>query len=177
MEEFPEAGTDEALHATFRLILKDATSLKVLSLKEAIGKSVMLEPIDMPGMVVVQQGTNENLGMENSATGRGSSSFRLVAGLDGKDGTISLESETQKGCYAFSGVNYSSATSIKLKCLSGSEASAQDFYGAASFKMEKGISEYHPVSFVAKGMKRDFLLTPLLSLRDESYTVYFNIQD
>ncbi|CBI16413.3 unnamed protein product, partial [Vitis vinifera] len=79
MEKFPEEGTDASLHATFRLVLKDATSLKVLSPKDAIGKS--------------------------------------------------------------------------------------------------GISQYHPISFVAKGMKRNFLLTPLLGLRDESYTVYFNIQD
>ena len=70
MEKLPEAGTNAALHATFRLILKDATSLKVMSPKEAIGKSVILEPIDLPGMVVVQQGTNGNLGITNSESSR-----------------------------------------------------------------------------------------------------------
>ena len=46
MEKFLEAGTDvAALHVTFRLILKDATSVKVMSPKDASGKSVMPEPI------------------------------------------------------------------------------------------------------------------------------------
>ena len=114
MEKFLEAGTDvAALHVTFRLILKDATSVKVMSPKDAIGKSVMLEPIALPGLVVVvQQGTNGNLGIVISESSRGSSLIRLVAGLDGKDGTISLESESQKGCYAYSGTNYNSGTSI-----------------------------------------------------------------
>ncbi|WJZ88577.1 hypothetical protein VitviT2T_007859 [Vitis vinifera] len=176
MEKFPEEGTDASLHATFRLVLKDATSLKVLSPKDAIGKSVMLEPIDLPGMVVVQQGTNQNLGIANSAAGKGSL-FHLVAGLDGKDGTVSLESESQKDCYVYSGIDYNSGTSIKLKSLSESGSSDEDFNKATSFILKEGISQYHPISFVAKGMKRNFLLTPLLGLRDESYTVYFNIQD
>ncbi|KAJ9697934.1 hypothetical protein PVL29_007171 [Vitis rotundifolia] len=176
MEKFPEEGTDASLHATFKLVLKDVPSLKVLSPKDAIGKSVMLEPIDLPGMVVVQQGTNENLGIANSETGEGSS-FHLVAGLDGKDGTVSLESESQKDCYVYSGIDYNSGTSIKLKCSSESESSDEDFNEASSFILKEGIREHHPISFVAKGMKRNFLLTPLLGLRDESYTVYFNIQD
>ncbi|KAL6341071.1 hypothetical protein AAG906_032186 [Vitis piasezkii] len=176
MEKFPEEGTDASLHATFRLVLKDVTSLKVLSPKDAIGKSVMLEPIDLPGMVVVQQGTNQNLGIANSAAGKGSL-FHLVAGLDGKDGTVSLESESQKDCYVYSGIDYNSGTSIKLKSLSESGSSDEDFNKATSFILKEGISQYHPISFVAKGMKRNFLLTPLLGLRDESYTVYFNIQD
>ena len=177
MEKFPEAGTDAALQATFRLILKDATSVKVMSPKEAIGKSVMLEPIALPGMVVVQQETNANLGIANSESSKGSSSFRLVAGLDGKNATVSLESESHKGCYAYSGTNYKSGTSIKLKCLSESDSSDEDYNKATSFILKEGISEYDPISFIAKGMKRNFLLTPLLSLRDESYTVYFNIQE
>lgn len=179
MEKFPEAGTDAALHATFRLILKDtATSLKLMSPKEAIGKSVMLEPIDFPGMVVVQQERHGSLGIANSETSGGSYSFHLVAGLDGKDGTVSLESESQKGCHAYSGTNYNSGTSIKIKCLSEFDSSDdEDYNRATSFMLKEGISEYHPISFTAKGMKRNFLLTPLLSLRDESYTVYFNIQD
>ncbi|XP_034688399.1 uncharacterized protein LOC117916455 [Vitis riparia] len=176
MEKFPEEGTDASLHATFRLVLKDVSSLKVLSPKDAIGKSVMLEPIDLPGMVVVQQGTNKNLGIADSAAGKGSL-FHLVAGLDGKDGTVSLESESQKDCYVYSGIDYNSGTSIKLKSLSESGSSDEDFNKATSFILKEGISQYHPISFVAKGMKRNFLLTPLLGLRDESYTVYFNIQD
>ena len=147
MEKFPEAGTDAALHATFRLILKDAISVKVMSPKEAIGKSVMLEPIGLPGMVVVQQGTNGNLGVANSETSRTSSSFRLVAGLDGNDETVSFESESQKGCYAYSGTNYNSGTSIKLKCLSESDSSDEVYKKATSFLLKEGISEYDPISF------------------------------
>ena len=74
----------------------------------------MIEPIDLLGMVVVQEGTNGNLGIANFESSRGSSSFRLVAGLDGKDGMISMESESQKGCYAYSGTNYNSGTSIEF---------------------------------------------------------------
>jgi hypothetical protein len=37
------------------------------------------------------------------------------------------------------------------------------------------LRQYHPISFVAKGLRRNFLLEPLYSLRDEFYTVYFNL--
>lgn len=172
MEKFPELGTDASLHATFRVILEDSTSSSISSPKDAIGKFVMLEPINYPGMVVVQKGTNESLGIANSASGI-NSLFQLVEGLDGKAGTVSLESKTQKGCFIYSGVNFDSGSAIKLKCkLASSDAV---FNLATSFTLEHGISEYHPISFVAKGLRRNYLLTPLLSLKDESYTVYFNI--
>ncbi|KAJ9697919.1 hypothetical protein PVL29_007161 [Vitis rotundifolia] len=174
MERYPEPGTDASLNATFRLILEDSTSSKISSPKDAIGKFIMLEPINFPGMAVVQQGTNESLGITNSASVVGSSLFHLVAGLDGKDGTVSLESKTQKGCFVYSGVNYDSGSAIKLKCKLAS--SDVVFNQATSFTLKHGISEYHPISFVAKGLRRNYLLAPLLSLRDESYTVYFNIQ-
>uniref|UniRef100_A0A251SU39 Secreted protein n=1 Tax=Helianthus annuus TaxID=4232 RepID=A0A251SU39_HELAN len=38
-----------------------------------------------------------------------------------------------------------------------------------------GICNYHPISFVAKGLNVNYLLQPLYSLRDENYTVYFKI--
>ena len=66
---------------------------------------------------------------------------------------------------------------IKLKCLSESDSSDEDYKKATSFILKEGINEYDPISFIAKVMKKIFLLTPLLSLGDESYTVYFNIQD
>lgn len=175
MEEFPESGTDSAVHATFRLILYDSSSENFSTIKDAIGKSVILEPFDFPGMVVVHQGKDENLGVSDSPGGVGSSAFRLVAGLDGKAETVSLESESDKDCFVYSGVNYNSGRSVKLSCKS--DASDDDFSQAASFVLNKGISEYHPISFVAKGVKRNFLLAPLLSFKDESYTVYFKIND
>ena len=167
MEKFPESGTDSSLHATFRLVLKDSTSLRFSEPKDFIGKSVMLEPFNFPGMVVAHQGEDESLGISDSSDGK-DSVFRLVPGLDGKAETVSLES--QEGCF----VIYKSSSSIKISCKSGS--SNTEFDTSASFVMRDGISKYHPMSFIAKGLRRNFLLTPLLSLRDESYTPYFNIQ-
>ncbi|KAH8512479.1 hypothetical protein H0E87_005941 [Populus deltoides] len=175
MEKLPESGTDASLQATFRLVLKDSSSSKLSSVKDVIGKSVMLEPFHLPGMLLVQQGKDRSFAVTNSADDDGSSIFRVVSGLDGKDGTVSLESGIQNGCYVYSGVDYKSGQSMKLSCKSGT-SSDTGFNQGASFVMNKGLSQYHPISFVAKGDKRNFLLAPLHSLRDESYTIYFNIQ-
>ncbi|KAF8398436.1 hypothetical protein HHK36_017363 [Tetracentron sinense] len=173
MEKLPESGTDAAVHATFRIISKDMNSSHFSSLMDYIGKSIILEPYDLPGMLVVQDGENDNLAVANSASEKGSSVFQIIAGLDGKANAVSLESESQKGCFVYSGVNYNAGTSIKLSCQS--ESADAGFRQAASFTLTGGMTEYHPISFVAKGTKRNFLLAPLLSLRDESYTVYFDI--
>ncbi|KAB5565104.1 hypothetical protein DKX38_005158 [Salix brachista] len=172
MEKLPESGTDASLQATFRLIFKDSSSSKLSSFKDVIGKSVMLEPFDLPGMLLVQQGKDRGFAVTKSADDDGSSIFRVVSGLDGKDGTVSLESGAQNGCYVYSGVDYKSGQSMKLSC----KSSDTGFNQGASFVMNKGLSQYHPISFVAKGDKRNFLLAPLYSLRDESYTIYFHIQ-
>ncbi|KAK6235625.1 Beta-L-arabinofuranosidase [Theobroma cacao] len=173
MEKFPKAGTDAALHATFRLVF-DETSEKISNIREAIGKTVMLEPFDFPGMVLVHQGTENNLAVTDSPNDEATSGFRLVAGLDGKADSVSLESESEEGCYVYSGVNYSSSVDMKLSCNSAS--SEAGFNQASSYIMNKGVAEYHPISFVAKGARRNFLMVPLQSFRDESYTIYFNIQ-
>ncbi|XWS73515.1 hypothetical protein CRYUN_Cryun02cG0136000 [Craigia yunnanensis] len=173
MEKLPKAGTDAAVHATFRLIFDDPPE-KISTIGEAIGKTVMLEPFDFPGMVLVHQGTENNLAVTDSPNDEATSSFHLVAGLDGKDDSVSLESVSQKGCYVYTGANYSSSVSMKLSCNSAS--SEAGFNQAISFDMNKGISEYHPISFVATGARRNFLMVPLQSFRDESYTIYFNIQ-
>jgi hypothetical protein len=174
MEEHPKSGTDACLQATFRIVFNDSSSSKVLGINDVIDKSVMLEPFDLPGMLLVQQGKDSSLAVTNSAADDGSSIFHVVLGLDGKDGTVSLESGSQEGCYIYSGVNYKSGQSMKLSCKLGS--SDPGFNQGASFVMNKGLSEYHPISFVAEGDKRNFLLAPLHSLRDEFYTIYFNIQ-
>ncbi|XWS52490.1 hypothetical protein CRYUN_Cryun11dG0074600 [Craigia yunnanensis] len=173
MEKFSKAGTDAAVLATFRLIF-DNTSEEITTIREAIGKTVMLEPFDLPGMVLVHQGTENNLEITDSPDDEATSSFHLVAGLDGKDDSVSLESVSQKGCYVYSDVNYSSSVSTKLSCNSAS--SEAEFNQAISFVMNNGRSEYHPISFFAKGASRNFLMAPLQSFRDESYTIYFNIQ-
>ncbi|KAK9032498.1 hypothetical protein V6N11_056758 [Hibiscus sabdariffa] len=173
MEKLPKAGTDAAVHATFRLLFDDSSD-KISTIEEAIGKTVMLEPFDFPGMVVVHQGPENNLVVTDPPEDNATSSFCLVPGLDGKDNSVSLESISQKGCYVYGGVNYSSSVSVKLSC--NSSSSEAGFNQAVSFEMNNGLTEYHPVSFVAKGAKRNFLLVPLQSFRDESYTIYFNIQ-
>ncbi|KAF9599209.1 hypothetical protein IFM89_036254 [Coptis chinensis] len=168
MEKMPESGTDAALQATFRFVSEDLNSAHSFSENSFIGKTVMMEPFDLPGLLVVQEGKNQNLAVGDT---EGSSMFRVVTGLD-KKGTVSLESVSQKGCFLYTGVNYKAGTKIRLSCRSGLKDAA--FPQATSFKLSKGLSEYHPISFVANGAKRKFLLMPLLSMRDESYTVYFN---
>ncbi|XAR60296.1 hypothetical protein NMG60_11033607 [Bertholletia excelsa] len=166
MDELPMTGTDSSIDATFRIILKDTAPSEFSKPEEIIGKSVMLEPFDFPGMVLTHQGIGKGLTIAESVDEN--SIFRFVSGLDGNGETISLESASQKGCFVHGSSN------IRLKCKSGSSDS--EFNKAASFTLRDGISKYHPISFVAKGMKRNFLLAPLLSLMDESYTVFFNIQ-
>ncbi|CAN4094877.1 unnamed protein product [Withania somnifera] len=173
MEKYPEAGTAAAISATFRLVSLDKSSVKPSQHKDLIGKQVMLELFDLPAMFISHQGQEQSLGIAASSD-EGGSLFRLTAGLDGKDNTVSLESETQKGCFIYSGVDYKSSSTVKLSC--NTKALDAGFKQAASFTLGNGISEYHPISFVAKGAKRNFILSPLLSFRDESYTVYFNIQ-
>ncbi|KAM7528911.1 hypothetical protein LguiB_032321 [Lonicera macranthoides] len=168
MDNFPGSGSNLSVRATFRLIIND---LKFSNPKDAIGKSVMLEPFDLPGMTVHHRGKEESLGL--SAVGK-DSVFHLVKGLDGKEGTVSLESEMYEGCYVYSDESSKSGGNVKLSCKS--EPLDDGFKKSTSFVLREGISSYDPISFVAKGAKRNFLLQPLFSLRDEEYTVYFNIQ-
>ncbi|KAH6766717.1 proline-tRNA ligase [Perilla frutescens var. hirtella] len=173
MEKSPEPGTDAALRGTFRLVVKNSYSESSSASKEAIGKSVMLELFDFPGTFVLHNGEGESLAVsDNSSFKKQSSVFRLVAGLDGKEGTVSLESEGQKGCFVYTELSNESGASVKLKCGSGS--SDIGFGQGSSFVLQDGISNYHAISFIAKGVRRNFVLSPLFSLRDESYTVYFN---
>lgn len=170
MRSVPQPGTNAAVTSTFRLVLKDGNSSTP---SDAIGKLVMLELFDYPGMSVVHYGEGKSLGVAGLSEAKGGV-FRLVTGLDGKDSSVSLESEDHEGCFVYSGVDYKSETIIKLSC--SSKSSDDDgFKQGASFSLRKGFNEYHPISFVAKGVQRNFLLSPLLSLMDESYNVYFNI--
>ncbi|PON69758.1 Six-hairpin glycosidase [Parasponia andersonii] len=167
MENVPESGTDSSLQATFRLVLPFSEHSTVKD-DGIVGKSVMLEPFDFPGTVVVQRG--EDLTVADSSIGEDSSSvFHLVSGLDGRTETISLESESKKGCFVYT-ANAAAGGRLKLSCnLQSSDAALNQ---AASFIISKGLSEYHPISFVAKGASRNFLLKPLFSFKDESYTFW-----
>ncbi|KAH7838601.1 hypothetical protein Vadar_028811 [Vaccinium darrowii] len=166
MENFLEPGTNASIHATFRLVINDSSS-SVVDPKDFIGKSVMLEPFDFPGMVVAHGAKDEGLQILNSGSGI-NSVFNLVSGMDGKPGTVSLESASQVGCFVRDQLG------IKLSCNSGSSDAA--FGQTASFVLGNGVSQYHPMSFVLKGANRNFILAPLFSLMDEAYTTYFNFQ-
>ncbi|QCD88422.1 hypothetical protein DEO72_LG3g2969 [Vigna unguiculata] len=170
MQKLPKSGTGLALQATFRLVPRESSS-KFSTLADAKDRSVMLEPFDLPGMNVVHQGADKPLLIEDSSNGKPSSVFVVVPGLDGRNESISLESQSLKGCYVYSGL--SSSAGVKLRCKSDSDAK---FNEATSFISQKGLSQYNPISFVAKGVNRNFLLEPLFSFRDEYYTVYFNIE-
>lgn len=177
MEEFPEAGTDSAVFATFRLIFQASTHSQR---KSVIGQYVRLEPFDLPGMVVTQQGQDSGLTI-TSTTGP-KSLFHVVSGLDGKPDTVSLESADTKGCFVYSGVDYEAGKSLKLKCQGNDKSksfkdddTSESFEESTSFSLNEGLAQYHPISFVAKGVNRNFLLEPLLSFTDERYTVYFKI--
>ncbi|KAL9169075.1 hypothetical protein ABFS82_04G055900 [Erythranthe guttata] len=173
MKESPEKGTDAALKATFRLITTNNNSDAETSApvaNSAVGGTVVLEPFDFPGMFVLHGGDGEGLGVGDSNSSNRSFAFRLTDGLDGEDGTVSLESESEKGCFVYAEV--ANNNGVEMKCGSGSFDDG--FRRGASFRLGGGISKYDPISFVGKGVKRDFIMVPLLSLRDESYTVYFN---
>ncbi|KAH7837509.1 hypothetical protein Vadar_014669 [Vaccinium darrowii] len=98
MENFPVFGTDASIRATFRLVMKDSSSSEFVDPKDFIGKSVVLEPFDFPGMIVAHGANDEGLQILNSRSGI-NSIFNLVAGMDGKPGTVSLESASQVGCF------------------------------------------------------------------------------
>jgi len=167
LEGSPQAGNDSYVHATFRLILKDPseTEAKFSGSDTVIGKIVMFEPFDLPGKVVAPKGTGEGL-IVNSDSEKGSPEFLIVKGLSGEDETISLK--TKDGCFV-----YTSDVDVKLNCETGSLD--DEFKVAASFIWNKGLRQYHPMSFVVKGVRRSYVLEPLLGLRDETYNVYFNI--
>jgi len=169
MQKLPVSGTDLALQATFRLVPKESSSLLSTS-ADAYNRTVMLEPFDLPGMNVIHQGADKPLLVVDSSDKKPSSVFLVVPGLDGRNDTISLEAQSNKGCYVYSGL--SSIARVKLSCKSDSDAT---FNQATSFFSQNGLSQYNPLSFVAKGANRNFLLEPLFSFRDEHYTVYFNV--
>ncbi|GMH11494.1 hypothetical protein Nepgr_013335 [Nepenthes gracilis] len=175
MTSSPEAGNHSSVHATFRVIFKGSSSSQKSSLPEdMIGQSLMLEPFDFPGMLVAHKGEDEGLTIIDSGSDEVSSAeFKIVEGLDGKNGTVSLESKSTEGCFVYTGAEYEAGQEVTLSCKS--ESLDSGFAEAASFVLSSGMREYHPVSFVAKGLKRSYVLEPLLSLRDEFYNVYFNI--
>lgn len=170
LDHLPEPGTNHSVYATFRIITNDKKYLKSFMASDIIGKSVTLEPFDHPGMVLMHHGKNENLEVK-SACDHSHSVFRFIDGLDQKKDSVSLESSSHESCFLYS--EHKSGAAVQLKC--GSNSSNNAFKEAASFRLRDGISKYDPISFVAKGSTRNFLMQPIYSIRDENYNVYFNI--
>ncbi|KAK9673681.1 hypothetical protein RND81_12G183100 [Saponaria officinalis] len=171
MQGSTHARNESYVHATFRLILKDVTSSRkiIRGPENFVGETVLLEPFDLPGMVVANQGAGKHLAVvhpdKNTA---GSAEFRLVKGLNGLNGTISLK--TKEGCFVYASV---SDTSVKVSCeSSGLDLAMKE---SMSFEWNEGFKKYHPMSFIAKGSRRSYVLEPLLGLKNEFYNVYFNI--
>ncbi|KQJ93851.1 uncharacterized protein LOC100841742 isoform X3 [Brachypodium distachyon] len=169
MQERPSIdGTDTAVHATFRVHSQDSTSQQGTYNAALKGTPVQIEPFDLPGTVI----TNN---LTFSAQKSSASFFDIVPGLDGKPNSVSLELGTKSGCFMVSGADYSAGTKIQVSCKSSLQSIGGIFEQAASFVQATPLRQYHPISFVAKGVRRNFLLEPLYSLRDEFYTVYFNL--
>lgn len=61
-----------------------------------VSNSVMLEPLDLPRMIVSHQEADQPLIIVDSSHAGPSSFFLLVSGLDGGNSTISLESQSNK---------------------------------------------------------------------------------
>lgn len=170
MQPRPEGGgTDAAVHATFRLVPQRQGTLPTGERRHATNgtaatatpASALIEPFDMPGMAV----TNS---LTLSAEKGPGSLFNVVPGLDGQPGSVSLELGTRPGCFL---VTAGAKANIQVGCGGGAGFSPQ----AASFARAEPLRRYHPISFAAKGARRSFLLEPLFTMRDEFYTVYFNL--
>ncbi|CAL9196940.1 unnamed protein product [Musa hybrid cultivar] len=177
MEASPQLGTNAAAQATFRLVFGNQKASRFPSRKSIIGKIIMLEPFDLPGKVVQHQGPGKRLVVavtsRNSNT-RKASKFLVVEGLDGNSNTISLESASMPGCFVHH--DRSSSNGVRLLCQAKKAGRRGAALGRlASFTLREGLSKYHPISFTARGTRRSFLFQPLLGLRDETYTTYFNI--
>ncbi|GAB2276794.1 hypothetical protein Dimus_011509 [Dionaea muscipula] len=186
MEPTPISGNHSSVRATFRLVnIKSSWSSAA---DHVIGKWVMLEPFEYPGKAIAHQGVHKPLQVVDPSSSRNqmhNSLFRVVQGLDGRKGTISLESKIiskkKNKCFVHGiggGDSVDTDRAVTLKCLStltGSVMISAAFAKATSFALNKGLATYHPLSFVAKADNRNYLLLPLLSYRDEFYTVYFNV--
>ncbi|CAN6169408.1 unnamed protein product [Urochloa humidicola] len=166
MQERPKdsGGTNAAVHATFRLVPHGSGAGAAANSTAA----VMLEPLDMPGMVVTDK-------LAVSADKTSGAPFNVVPGLDGSQGSVSHELGARTGCFLVAG----SGEKVQVGCGGGGarKRGGAGFQRAASFVRAEPLRRYHPMSFAARGVRRSFLLEPLFTLRDEFYTVYFNLVD
>jgi len=167
MQERPNdsRGTDAAVHATFRLVPLEGNGGGSTNSTAA----AMLEPLDMPGMVVTDT-------LAVSGERRSGAPFNVVPGLDGAPGSVSLELVSRPGCFLVAGGG--GGGKVQVGCSDGVKKHGDGgawLRRAASFARAEPLRRYHLMSFAARGVRRSFLLEPLFTLRDEFYTIYFNL--
>ncbi|KQK17676.1 uncharacterized protein LOC100829886 [Brachypodium distachyon] len=164
MQPRPEGGgTEAAVHGTFRLVPQGFSPPPTTNRRHGAPTnlaSAMIEPFDLPGMAI----TDALTVVRSEEKSSGSLLFNVVPGLDGKPGSVSLELGTRPGCFVVT-----AGAKVQVGCGAGFSQAA------ASFARAEPLRRYHPISFVARGARRGFLLEPLFTLRDEFYTVYFNL--
>ncbi|KAL6874165.1 hypothetical protein ACP4OV_014247 [Aristida adscensionis] len=171
MRERPEGGgSDAAVMATFRVIPHADGASAGASGATNTTSSATLEPFGMPGMAVTDA-------LTVAAADKGAQpAFNVVApGLDGAPGSVSLELAARPGCFVAT-----AGAKVHVGCgggarKHGSGDGGAGFRRAASFVRAEQLRRYHPISFAARGARQGFLLEPLFTLRDEFYTVYFNL--
>ncbi|KAF0914190.1 hypothetical protein E2562_027606 [Oryza meyeriana var. granulata] len=177
MQVRPEGagGTDDAVRATFRVVpptqqlgssAKRRRAANGSGGAAAVGLTVTaatIEPFGLPGTAV-----SNGLAVVRAGNRKSSDTlFNVVPGLDGKPGSVSLELGSKPGCFLVAGAG--------AKVQVGCRQRGGGFEQAASFTQAEPLRRYHPISFVASGVRRSFLLEPLFTLRDEFYTIYFNL--
>uniref|UniRef100_A0A0D6R5B9 Alpha-L-arabinofuranosidase B arabinose-binding domain-containing protein n=1 Tax=Araucaria cunninghamii TaxID=56994 RepID=A0A0D6R5B9_ARACU len=197
MKPFPVAGTNNATNATFRIIelipdprIREVIKRDMASIMDYVGSEVYLEPFAFPGMLVVHNGVDNPLsiisrpnfidGDEHCSAGiciphlpELDAVFKVLPGLDGQNDSVSFESASLPNCFLYGATGNLVGQAVQLSCKPS--LVDREFKHATSFIANAGIAKYHPISFIARGTKRAYLLSPLMAFRDESYTVYFNI--
>lgn len=197
MSSAPVDGTDQSGLATFRV----ADPLGNYSQRIAHGKRVVsLELFSQPGSFLKHNGKDNLISagppncLEYTAVLRTQklamsleksktlgdcpiedSVFLFLPGLTGENDTVSFEAASRPGCFLSSSSGETSVPGgVFLRCKTSENENT--FAAHSTFSVQRGVAAYHPFSFIAEGMHRNFLLAPLNSLRDESYTIYFDIQ-
>ncbi|RLN11598.1 hypothetical protein C2845_PM09G18550 [Panicum miliaceum] len=133
---------------------------------DGLRDGAMLEPFDMPGMVVTDK-------LTVSAEKSSGALLDVAPGLHGSPGSVSLELRARPGCFLVGG-----GLMVQVGCggvrKRGGDGGA-GFPRAASFARAEPLRRHHPMSFAARGVRRSFILEPLFTSRDEYYTIYFNL--
>ncbi|GLJ40737.1 hypothetical protein SUGI_0842090 [Cryptomeria japonica] len=170
MGKFSTKGTDEAVHSSFRVVDPSQVKKGYRSTMDFIGKNIYLELFDQPGVAISHQGPN-NPAITAHTNKNKAIMFKVSEGLNGKKNTISFQSTSLPNCFLFGGG--STVQAIVLKCKPSTVD--ENFKDSVSYIGTRGIDTYHPISFIASGSNRNYLLKPLQSYMDEFYTSYFNI--